>query len=340
MSRLLIGDCRESMRKLIAEGVKVQTTVTSPPYWRQRDYGMAGQIGLEQTPEAYVDSMVEVFRLVRELLADDGILWLNLGDKWASGGNGGGGSFMEERADAWAHVKGNKGWRSPPNGYKDKDLVGIPWMTAFALRADGWYLRQCNIWAKPNCMPESVTDRSTVSHEYVFQLTKSNDYYYDAEAARTPASAASETRLAQNLRAQAGSERANGGEKTNGTMKAVSKKVAEGDGRIVAGAAPGIDQRKHVGCTDANLRSVWWISPAQYGEAHFAVMPSRLAELCVVAGSRPGDTVFDPFMGSGTVAEVAQRLGRNWIGCELNPEYADLAERRTAGTIGMQLEVA
>lgn len=318
------------MRTLIADGVRVQTVVTSPPYWRQRDYGMSGQIGLEATPEEYVANLVVVFGLVRELLADDGVLWLNLGDKWASGGNGGGGSFMDERSDAWAHVKHNKGWRSPPAGYKDKDMLGLPWMTAFALRADGWFLRQCNIWAKPNCMPESVTDRSTASHEYVFQLSKRNNYFYDHNAARTPAAPSSETRLAQNVEAQAGSDRANGGAKTNGAMKAVSKQRGH--------------SRKHAGFNDrwdsmtvaeqraggANLRSVWWISPAQTAEAHYAVMPDLLAELCIVATSRPGDTVFDPFMGSGTVGQVAQNLGRRWLGCELNPAYIELQGRRTA----------
>lgn len=341
MSKLLIGDCRESMRALIGGGHKVQMCVTSPPYWRQRDYGMPGQLGLEQTPDEYVAKLVGVFRLVRDLLADDGILWLNLGDKWASGGNGGGGSFMEERAEAWAHVKESKGWRSPPVGYKDKDLIGIPWMVAFALRADGWYLRQCNIWAKPNCMPESVTDRSTVSHEYVFQLTKNNDYFYNAEAARTPPTPSTETRLAQDVESQAGSDRANGGAKTNGAMKAVERQSDKQRGH----------SRRHNGFNDrwdamevseqrvngANLRSVWWIAPAQYREAHFAVMPTKLAEICVLAGSRPGDTIFDPFMGSGTVAEVAQRLGRNWLGCELNPDYVEHIERRTSGTLGMQL---
>jgi DNA modification methylase len=322
------------MRRLIAEGVKVQCVVSSPPYWRQRDYGMGGQLGLEETPESYVAAMVDVFRLVRDILTDDGILWLNLGDKWASGGNGGGGSLMEERAEAWAHVKEYKGWRSPPIGYKDKDLVGIPWMTAFALRADGWYLRQCNIWAKKNGMSESVTDRSTVAHEYVFQLTKNNDYYYNSEAARTPLAPSSETRLAQNVEAQAGSDRANGGRKTNGPMKAVSKK---GNPRSVAASAHGIDERKHGDYGSANLRSVWWLSTANSGDGHFAVMPSRLAEICIVAGSRPGDIVFDPFMGSGTTGEVAQRLGRQWLGIELNPEYAKLAEARTSGTIGMAL---
>ncbi|MEO8752334.1 MAG: site-specific DNA-methyltransferase [Casimicrobiaceae bacterium] len=320
-----IGDVRDGLRAFIAAGIRAQTCVTSPPYWRQRDYGMAGQIGLEQHPDDFVAALVDVFRLVRDVLADDGTLWVNIGDKWASGGHGGGGSFMADRGEAWAHAKDAKGWRSPPAGYKDKDLVGIPWMLAFALRADGWFLRQCNVWAKPNGMPESVTDRSTASHEYVFQLSKRNNYFYNAADARTLAAPSSETRLAQNVAKQAGSTRANGGEKTNGSMKAVG-----GNPRVNACSAPGIDSRKHVGAVDANLRSVWWISPAQSSDGHYAVMPSELAAICIVAGSRPGDIVLDPFMGSGTVAQVAQDLGRRWIGCELNPEYVAMQDRRTA----------
>lgn len=329
----MIGDCRETMRAWIAAGMRAQMCVTSPPYWRQRDYGHPGQLGLEQHPDEYVASLVEVFGLVRELLADDGTLWINIGDKWVSGGHGGGGSFMADRSEAWAHAKDAKGWRSPPARLKDKDLVGIPWMLAFALRADGWFLRQCNIWAKPNCMPESVTDRSTASHEYVFHLSKRNDYFYDADAARTPAAPSSETRLAQNVEAQAGSDRANGGAKTNGPMKAVSRADKQrGHSRKHAGFngrwdSMSVAEQRAMG---ANLRSVWWIPPATYGEGHYAVMPETLAELCIVAGSRVGDTVLDPFMGSGTVGQVAQDLGRKWIGCELNPEYGKLVDRRTA----------
>ena len=329
--RCIIGNCLDVLPTL--ESGSVQCCVTSPPYWRQRDYGCAGQIGLESTPEEYVGRMTDVFREVRRALRDDGTCFVNIGDKWASGGNGGGGSFMDERKDAWAHVKHNKGWRSPPVGYKDKDLVGVPWMLAFSMRADGWYLRQCNIWAKPNCMPESVSDRSTSSHEYVFQFSKSNDYFYNADAARTPAAPSTETRLAQNVEAQDGSDRANGGAKTNGPMKAVQRTDKQrGHSRKHSGfnarwdAMPVADQR----AMGANLRSVWWISPAQYGEDHYAVMPDTLAEICIVAGSRPGDLVLDPFGGSGTVGQVCEALGRQWTLIELNPAYAKLVADRTA----------
>lgn len=339
--RIIQGDCREVLRALPDESV--HCVVTSPPYWRQRDYGVGGQLGLEATPEEYIAKLTAIFSEVRRVLRSDGTLWLNIGDKWAAGGNGGGGSFMAERGDAWAHAKGAKGWRSPPPCYKHKDLIGIPWMAAFALRGDGWFLRQCNIWAKPNCMPESVSDRSTVSHEYVFHLSKSNDYWYDSEAARTPAAPSSETRLAQNIEDQAGSTRANGGAKTNGAMKAVARRSDKQRGH----------HRRHAGFNDrwdalemsgqvangGNLRSVWWISPAQYREGHYAVMPDRLAELCIVAGCKPGGTVLDPFGGAGTTGLVADRMGRDAILIELNPEYAAMAERRIRSEAGMFAQV-
>jgi len=329
-----VGDVRDGLRAIIAAGVRAQMCVTSPPYWRQRDYGVAGQLGLEQTPEEYVSALADVFDLVREMLADDGTAWVNIGDKWASGGNGGGGSFMADRGEAWAHAKDSKGWRSPPTGYKDKDLVGVPFMLAFEMRRRGWFWRQCNVWAKPNCMPESVSDRSTASHEYVLHFSKRNDYFYDADAARTPAAPSSETRLAHDVKSQSGSARANSGAKTNGAMKAVARSTDKQRGHT----------RKHNGFNDrwdnmsvaeqramgANIRSVWWISPAQYGDSHFAVMPDTLARICIAAGSRPGDVVLDPFMGSGTTAMVAQSLGRRWIGCELNPAYVAMQKQRAA----------
>ncbi len=338
--RILQGDCLDVLKTL--QDASVHCIVSSPPYWRQRDYGMVGQMGLESTPEEYIDKLVAVFAECRRVLRPDGTCWVNIGDKWASGGNGGGGSFMQDRGDAWAHVKGNKGWRSPPVGYKDKDLVGVPWMLAFAMRAEGWYLRQCNIWAKPNCMPESVTDRSTASHEYVFQLSKSNDYWYDADAARTPAAPSTETRLAQNVEAQGGSDRANGGGKTNGPMKAVRRSDKQrGHSRKHNGfndrwdAMPVAEQRAN----GANLRSVWWISPAQYRDGHYAVMPAALAEICIVSGCPKKGVVLDPFGGAGTTGLVADRLQRDAILIELNPEYAAMAEKRIRGDSPLFVEV-
>lgn len=331
--RILIGDALTRLNEL--EHESVDCIVTSPPYWRQRDYGIAGQLGLEQTPEEYVDGLLKVFRQAHRVLRSQGTLWINIGDKWASGGNGGGGSFMDARGEAWAHAKDSKGWRSPPSGYKDKDLVGVPWLLAVALRNDGWYLRQCNIWAKPNCMPESVTDRSTIAHEYVFHLSKSNDYWYDAEAARTPPTPSTETRLAQDVENQVGSERANGGAKTNGPMKAVARKSDKQRGH----------SRRHIGFNDrwdalpvneqrengANLRSVWWIAPAQYRGGHYAVMPEKLAEICILAGCPKGGMVLDPFGGAGTTGLVADRLQRDAILIELNSDYAAMAEKRIHG---------
>lgn len=340
--RILVGDCRDRLKELPDESV--HCIVSSPPYWRQRDYREVGQIGLEQTPEEYIAEMTGVFREARRILRSDGTCWINIGDKWASGGNGGGGSFMADRGEAWAHAKNSKGWRRPPAGYKDKDLVGVPFMLAFAMRADGWFWRQCNVWAKPNGMPESVSDRSTVSHEYVLHFSKSNDYWYDTEAARTPPAPSTETRLAQNVDAQAGSERANGGTKTNGTMKAVARRSDKQRGHT----------RRHAGLNDrwdamerdghvaggANLRSVWWISPAQYREDHFAVMPDRLAEICIVAGCPERGTCLDPFGGVGTTGLVADRLKRNAILIELSPKWAVQAERRIRGDAGMFADVS
>lgn len=339
--RIITGDCRDVLPTL-ADG-SVNCCVTSPPYWRQRDYGHAAQIGLEKTPEEYVANMVAVFREVRRAMADDGSLWLNLGDKWAAGGNGGGGSYMAERGDAWAHARDAKGWRAPPPCYKTKDLIGLPWMVAFALRADGWFLRQCNIWAKPNGMPESVRDRSTASHEYVFHIVKSKQYFYDANAARTPVAPSSETCIARDIESQAGSNGSHGGGETNGTMKAVHRRQEKQRGH----------SRRHNGFNDrwdkmsvseqrekgANLKSVWWISTANYREGHYAVMPEALSKICILCGSKPGDTVLDPFSGAGTTALVADRLGRNAIGIELNAAYADMGKARITSDAPLFAEV-
>lgn len=349
--RIINADVMDGLRQLPDESV--HCICTSPPYWRQRDYKMPGQIGLEHTPETFVGTLRDVFTEARRVLRSDGVCWINMGDKWSSGGNGGGGSYMAERGDAWAHAKDAKGWRTPPPGYKDKDLIGVPWMLAFALRLDGWYLRQANIWAKPNGMPESVRDRSTVSHEYVFQLTKSNDYWYDCESARTPPAPSTETRLAQDVESQEGSQRANGGSRAARPMKAVGLTGSAHGRHALGDNLPEGERRSdkqrghsriHAGFNDrwdamarsgqvaggANLRSVWWISPASYGDDHFAVMPDKLAEICIVAGCPEGGMVLDPFGGAGTTGLVADRLQRNAILIELNPEYAAMAKKRLA----------
>ncbi len=297
-----VGDCRTLLRDL--PDACVQTCVTSPPYWGLRDYGNPGQIGLEPTPELYVAALVEVFREVRRVLRDDGTLWLNLGDSYASaaGGydeSGSVGATSDGRISrkTQAAVVAHRG-RKPPSGLKPKDLVGIPWMTAFALRADGWYLRSDIIWSKPNPMPESVTDRPTKAHEYLFLLTKSERYHYDAEAIAERAVSESRPR----------------------DMTAVKS----------ARSTPGAPHAGTLGENDGsrNKRSVWTVASQPYDGAHFATFPPKLIEPCILAGSRPGDLVLDPFFGSGTTGEVAEKHGRRWIGFDLG--YEDLAKERTA----------
>jgi len=336
-----VGDCREIMRRWIDEGVKVQMCVTSPPYWGLRDYGVVGQLGLEKTPQEYVDNIVGVFRLVRKLLADDGTLWLNLGDSYASTTSGNGG-YSEKSTLAGFTSPDTKGRRANEtgerrrieSGLKPKDLVGIPWRVAFALQADGWYLRQDIIWSKPNPMPESVRDRCTKSHEYLFLLSKRERYYYDADAILEPVSANTHARLSQDVAAQVGSARAHAGGKTNGKMKAVGR--APGVNPKAALNAIGSKQNASFSeacslpVSERNKRSVWTVTTQPYADAHFATFPPALIEPCILASSKPGDIVLDPFMGSGTTGQVAQDLGRRWLGCELNPQYAELQDRRTA----------
>jgi DNA modification methylase len=291
--------------------VKAQMCVTSPPYFGLRDYGVEGQIGLEQTPDDYVAAMVEVFRCVRDVLADDGTLWLNIGDSYAR--TGGTDRKISETAQVGSTRNtlvqmSDRTSNATAMGLKSKDLIGIPWMLAFALRADGWYLRQDIIWHKPNPMPESVRDRCTKAHEYMFLLSKSERYFYDHEATMEAVAASTVERLSQpTLHQQEGSDRVPG--KTNGNMKAVGR----------------TDKR--------NRRSVWTVATRPYKGAHFATFPPALIEPCVLAGSRAGDAVLDPFMGSGTTAAVALQHGRTYLGCELNPEYGALQQERIARAI-------
>jgi site-specific DNA-methyltransferase (cytosine-N4-specific) len=291
------GDCRDTMRSMIADGVKIQTVITSPPYYGLRDYGHPGQLGLEETPNAYVAAMVDVFRCVRDVLADDGTLWLNVGDSYA-GARSSGGTTASRRRDDAPIPRSDR--RLP--GIKPKDLIGIPWMLAFALRADGWYLRSDIIWSKGNPMPESVTDRPTKSHEYLFLLTKSERYYYDHEAIKE---------------ASVSDHPSGNGFKRDGRLSYQDENGARGND----------EQWADVGGL-RNRRSVWSINTKPYSGAHFAVFPEELVEPCVMAGSRVSDIVFDPFFGSGTTGQVAQRLGRRFIGCELNRGYEPLQRDR------------
>lgn len=320
MSRIEFGDCRETMRRWAAQGVRAQMCVTSPPYFGLRDYGHAGQLGLEQTPEQYIAAMVEVFRCVRDVLADDGTLWLNIGDSYASRPNGPKAStYTNLHGEGAAKYRDQHAQRSAgaPEGLKHKDLIGIPWMLAFALRADGWYLRQDIIWHKPNPMPESVADRCTKAHEYLFLLSKGPRYFFDSDAMQEPAAGVN------NYPPMGGPVP---GAPPQGRLR---PSVKRGGFAGKTNAMPGREAFRASSPT-RNRRSVWTVATRPYKGAHFATFPPALIEPCIRAGSRVGDVVLDCFMGSGTTAAEAQRLGRGYLGCELNPDYEPLQRERIA----------
>lgn len=367
--RILTGDCREVLRELPDESV--HCVVTSPPYFGQRSYlpdshaDKPHEIGAEASPEIYVTSLVAVFRECRRVLRDDGVLWLNLGDTYAVSGRGGNpasGPYQKQATNAGSIVQGID---LTGASLKPKDLIGIPWMTAFALRSDGWYLRGDHVWGKPNGMPESVGDRPVRGHEIVFLLSKSRHYWYDQGAVRTAPKASTITRLAQDTAAQSGSVRANGGDKTNGRMKAVGNSSLTGSahGRHELGEALPMRERRdkqrghsrrHAGFNErwdqmerddqtapgANLRSIWWVAPAQFKDSHYAVMPDLVAEICIRSGCPLGGTVLDPFGGAGTTGLVADRLGRSAVLIDLNPNHVELAARRIRNDAGLLAEVS
>jgi DNA modification methylase len=316
-ARVLVGDAVSRLREL--PNGSVRTCVTSPPYWGLRDYGNDGQLGLEPTPQEFVENLCKVFDEVWRVLADDGTLWVNLGDSYANSGgktqpqrdnNGGFGGSPGTRNQPYSNASG--GFERPKTiggSIKPKDLVGIPWRFAFAMQDRGWYLRQDIIWAKPNPMPESVTDRCTKSHEYVFLLTKNPRYYFDNNAIKEPVDHPNLIGKTQKVSYHDDSAMRNDGNRV----------VVRGDKR--------------------NKRSVWTVTTKPYKEAHFAVYPLELITPCILAGSAEGDTVLDPFSGSGTTGEVALTHGRNYVGIELNPEYAALSEKRISNAIGMFGEV-
>jgi DNA modification methylase len=335
-----VGDCRGLLAELPDDSV--HCVVTSPPYWGLRDYGVAGQLGLERTPEEYVAVMVGVFREVRRVLRADGTLWLNLGDCYATGagkvGDCPGGGAQGER---WAGRSAKRGERTralrdgrhagkhtamaalgpmtqpnrlPIPGLKPKDLVGIPWRVAFALQADGWWLRSDVIWAKPNPMPESVVDRPTKAHEYVFLLTKSEAYQYDADAIREPLAAKTFTAFGTHPRSKGGDR--------------LGKVKSDNWARTVPDRKPRLDSDGNI--AGANKRSVWTVGTEPTPDAHFATFPRKLVEPCILAGCPAGGVVLDPFGGSGTVGRVAEDLGRKWLLFDLNPKYQKIADRKTA----------
>lgn len=327
MNAIEFGDCRATMRRWAAQGIKAQMCVTSPPYFGLRDYGHAEQLGLEQTPEEYIAAMVEVFRCVRDVLADDGTLWLNIGDSYAASGRCGLNTGWAERTQEYAggghraEPSRHRGEKRVPDGLKSKDLIGIPWMLAFALRADGWYLRQDIIWHKPNPMPESVRDRCTKAHEYLFLLSKGPRYYFDSEAMQEPAAGLN------NYPPQGGPVP---GAPPQGRLR---PSVKRGDFNGKTNALPGREAFRSARAT-RNRRSVWTVSTRPYSGAHFATFPPALIEPCILAGSRRGDVVLDPFMGSGTTAAVALQHGRQYLGCELNPDYEQLQRERIDAAAG------
>ncbi len=305
---ILFGDCRETLCAFLPNSARM--CVTSPPYYGLRDYGGEdSQIGQEQSPEEYVEEMVDVFRKVRDVLTDDGTLWLNIGDSYYNYRKDGcipKQTFSQNRQDLPVQTprRSNK-----LAGYKDKDLIGIPWMLAFALRADGWYLRQDIIWHKPNPMPESVKDRCTKAHEYIFLLSKSKYYHYDNEAIKEP------------VKQDWGTRDRSKGKYHN----------------------PGTGLQPHSGLTKSytkkNKRSVWSVNKKPYKGAHFATYPEELIKPCILAGSEKGDTIIDPFMGSGTTAVAAKSLGRHYLGCELHEDYGKLIEKRLNSKSFARLEL-
>ncbi|WP_057380199.1 DNA-methyltransferase [Pseudomonas aeruginosa] len=302
-----VGDCLDALRAMPDQSF--HCCITSPPYFGLRDYGMPGQIGLEQTPAEFVSRLVEVFREVRRVLRDDGTLWVNMGDRYASiaGGYAPEGSAgkhdIVSRNTRGAVRRGHR--RNPAEGLKQKDLMGIPWRLAFALQDDGWYLRQDIIWHKPNPMPESVRDRCTKAHEYVFMLTKSPRYYYDHEA----------------VKEDAVSDHPSG----NGF-----KRDARESYKNLDGTARGNDEQWTGVGGKRNRRSVWTVPTAGFKGAHFATFPPDLIRPCVLAGAPRGGLVLDPFGGAGTTALVAMQEGRRSVLLELNPEYASIARHRLA----------
>lgn len=317
MNKIINADALEALRTLPDSCCR--TCITSPPYYGLRDYGADGQIGLEDTPDQYIENLVKIFREVRRVLKDDGTLWVNIGDSYAASGKGRNrdGVFNEkaENIQSARQKKSQIRRTIEGNGLKRKDLIGIPWLLALALRTDGWYLRSDIIWQKPNAMPESVKDRPTRAHEYIFLLSKRPRYYFDAAAIKEPAVGygPGDTRR---RRGNSASFRGGG---------AYTHDRAQNNSATVERETHGLTLNES---GKRNRRSVWTIATQPYKGAHFATFPEELVRPCILAGSRPGDTILDPFAGSGTTGAVAVKEGRNFIGIEINPDYCEIIRQR------------
>lgn len=342
VNRIILGDCLEALKTLPDNSV--DCCVTSPPYYALRDYGVEGQIGLEDTPEKFIEKLTEVFMQVHRILKPEGTLWLNIGDSYW----GGGWRNAEFNEHSGTLQKGSKGTycgktmpacKGVQGVYKPKDLIGIPWMLAFSIRNAGWYLRQDIIWHKPNPMPESVTDRCTKSHEYIFLFSKSQKYYFDYEAIQEPCTDQNRTNFQSGSRSNGINKDRNDNDLGERCKNWKPKtKNCQYDGQ----RPNSMHLRRGAGLPDEtyivrNKRDVWSVNVKPCKEAHFATYPTELIRPCILAGCPEGGVVLDPFMGAGTTAIVAKSLDRNYIGCELNPEYKEIAEKRLYNTFGMFL---
>lgn len=326
-NKILNMDCREGIKLL--ENESIDCCITSPPYWGLRDYGVDGQIGLEVSLNAYLECLVQLFREIKRVLKPGGTVWLNLGDSYV--GTGG-----DRNSDPSSSIFAAQEQHNPTGRYqkqkalkamnlKPKNLIGIPWRVAFALQDDGWYLRQDNIWHKPNCMPEAVKDRTTRAHEYIFLLSKEKNYYYDHEIIKEDC-----------VNGDASSPRGSKG--VLGNQHKGNRKTFRGSGKYTQGQSydnTSIVKSKSQGnesikILKRNKRSVWTVATAQHKDAHFATFPEKLIEPCVLAGCPEGGLIIDPFMGSGTVGKVALENRRNFIGYEINSSYCEIAKRRTS----------
>lgn len=331
MNKIITGNAIEILKEL--PDCYADCCITSPPYLGLRDYGVNGQIGLENSVEDYINRLTDIFREVRRVLKSDGTLWLNIGDSYAGSAKGrkknGEHSTENSKSGNYYGKFNDKLLYKTYPGYKKKDLIGVPWLLAFALRNDGWYLRQDIIWEKPNAMPESVKDRCTKSHEYIFLFSKQPKYYFDYEAIKEPA-------VGFNNMLPAGSK---GALKPNSRLRKGNSRTFRGGGAYTKGQSfnnsAEITRESHGNNENMtglrNKRSVWAVATQGYKEAHFATFPEKLIEPCVLAGSKEGGIVLDPFLGSGTTAVVAKKHNRGFIGIELNPEYVEMAKRRLEG---------